>query len=217
MDDANDIGGTTGERVLYLLKTRGAQTAQVLASELTLTSMGARKQLLTLEEKGLLVSEERSEGIGRPARYWRLSDAGHARFPDRHSDLTLQLINNVRSVFGNDGLDRLIDAREKSSENLYLTRLSGIENPGERIVALARLRHEEGYMAEAQRQSDGSWLLLENHCPICAAATACQNFCRSELALFQRVLGAQVTVVREEHMLAGARRCAYRISPRVLD
>jgi predicted ArsR family transcriptional regulator len=66
-------------------------------------------------------------------------------------------------------------------------------------------------MAEAQAQPDGSVLLVENHCPICAAARACQQFCRSELEVFRRVLGEDCSVEREEHQLAGARRCAYRI------
>ncbi|HEX8405442.1 MAG TPA: hypothetical protein VF670_12545, partial [Duganella sp.] len=46
-----------------------------------------------------------------------------------------------------------------------------------------------------------------------AAARKCQQFCRSELDLFQRVLGADCTVGRVEHMLDGARRCVYVITP----
>ena len=61
-------------------------------------------------------------------------------------------------------------------------------------------------------QEDGSYLLLENHCPICAAAEACQGFCRSELLLFRALL-APATVERTEHILDGARRCAYRVTP----
>jgi predicted ArsR family transcriptional regulator len=57
---------------------------------------------------------------------------------------------------------------------------------------------------------DGSFLLIENHCPICAAATACTGLCARELEVFQRVLG-QVTIERTEHILAGARRCVYRV------
>jgi predicted ArsR family transcriptional regulator len=52
---------------------------------------------------------------------------------------------------------------------------------------------------------------VENHCPICAAAKQCQKFCRSELDLFQRVLGPDCSVGRVEHMLEGARRCVYVI------
>jgi predicted ArsR family transcriptional regulator len=68
-------------------------------------------------------------------------------------------------------------------------------------------------MAEWSR-ADGGFLLIENHCPICAAAAVCQGLCREELSLFRRVLGSEVRVERTDHVLAGARRCAYRITPR---
>jgi predicted ArsR family transcriptional regulator len=58
----------------------------------------------------------------------------------------------------------------------------------------------------------GGFLLVENHCPICAAARTCQGLCASELEVFRRVLGPDVTVERSDHILAGARRCAYRVS-----
>jgi len=83
--------------------------------------------------------------------------------------------------------------------------------PGQRRRRLVALRSREGYMADYHPQEDGSYLLVENHCPICAAAASCQGFCRSELAVFREVL--QAGVERSEHILAGARRCAYRITP----
>ena len=67
-------------------------------------------------------------------------------------------------------------------------------------------------MADWSQEPDGSFLLVENHCPICAAATLCQGFCRDELELFREVIGPDAEVERSEHLLAEARRCAYRIS-----
>jgi predicted ArsR family transcriptional regulator len=65
----------------------------------------------------------------------------------------------------------------------------------------------------ARAEKDGkAWLLIEDHCPICAAATACHGLCRSELQIFARCLGDGVVVERVEHVLAGGRRCAYRVS-----
>lgn len=203
----------SADRALYLLKTRGALTAQALAAELELTSMGARKQLQALEEKGLAETETQAQGVGRPVQLWRLSERGHGRFPDRHSDLTLQLLEQVRAVFGEAGLERLIQRREEQSEADYLRAMSGAEDLPQRLDALARIRSQEGYMAELQPDGAG-WLLLENHCPICAAARQCQGLCRSELALFERVLGPAAAVERVEHALAdGGRRCVYRIVP----
>jgi predicted ArsR family transcriptional regulator len=67
-------------------------------------------------------------------------------------------------------------------------------------------------MAEAKKAGD-ALLLLENHCPVCEAASACIRLCDRELELFQTVLGDGVAVTRVEHIQAGARRCAYRITP----
>lgn len=203
----------TFDQVLYLLKTRGPQTAQTLAELLALTSMGARRQLEGAQEKGLVEFDDVADKVGRPSRRWRLTAAGHARFPDRHADLTLQMISQVRALFGDEGLDKLIAARERDSETQYRAALAGAPGLAAKVGALAELREKEGYMAEAQPQDDGSLLLVENHCPICAAATTCQGFCRSELEVFQRVLGDDCVVERPEHLLSGARRCVYRIRP----
>jgi predicted ArsR family transcriptional regulator len=204
----------TADQILFLLKTRGAKTAQQLADMLELTSMGARRHLEAAEEKGLVTYEDVAEKVGRPSRRWLLTEAGHARFPDRHADLTLQLITQVRSLFGEEGMDKLITAREQASESFYRESIDDNAALPERVNALALARDVEGYMAEVEPQDDGTLLLVENHCPICAAARECQQFCRSELDVFQRVLGADCTVERTEHQLAGARRCAYLVRAR---
>jgi len=203
----------TSERTLLLLKMRGPQTAQQLAALLDVTSMGARRQLEAAHGKGLVAFEDLADKVGRPARRWSLTDAGHARFPDRHADLTLELIAQVRQLFGDEGMDKLIAAREAGSVAAYRARIDLAAQLAERVASLARARDGEGYMADSEPQPDGSVLLVENHCPICAAATSCQKFCRSELAIFQRVLGDDCTVERSEYLLEGGRRCVYRIVP----
>ena len=82
----------------------------------------------------------------------------------------------------------------------------------DRVRTVARLRTEEGYMAEFEAEPDGSFLLIENHCPICAAAKTCQGFCRSELELFRAAFGAGTSVMRQEHLLSDGRRCVYRVT-----
>ena len=109
----------TAEQTLLLLKTRGAQTAQALADTLHLTSMGVRRQLEAAEEKGLVSHVDTAGKVGRPVRLWQLTELGHARFPDRHAALTVDLIAQVRTLFGESAIDRLIDAREAASETAY--------------------------------------------------------------------------------------------------
>ncbi len=165
-----------------------------------------------LAAEGLVEHIIEKSGVGRPSQLWSLTETGHGQFPDSHAQITLELIAAARAAFGEEGLDRLIAQRETASLDAYTNQLTA-PDIATRLEQLSFARAREGYMAQVQPHPDGGWLLIENHCPICAAARACQGFCRSELDLFRRVLGEAVTVERTDHILAGARRCAYRIQP----
>ena len=203
---------STPDRLLYQLKSRGPQPAATLAGACAITPMGAHKQLQSLQAQGLVSAHDEADGPGRPKRMWTLTAAGHARFPDRHGELAVQLIRQAAAVLGPDAVDRLIAAREEEQQSGYDAALSGLATVGARVRRLAELRSGEGYMARAEKHGK-AWLLVEDHCPICAAAATCQGLCRSELQIFARCLGDGVQVERVEHVLAGGRRCAYRISP----
>jgi predicted ArsR family transcriptional regulator len=202
------------DRVLYQLKTRGEQTAARLAKKLAITPMAVRQHLAALEDEALVAFRDERRKVGRPARIWRLTDDASEHFPDSHAELTVDILDAVRRTFGDEGMDRLLATRAKKQLAQYRARLPQADAPlAKRVAALASIRREEGYMAEWTRERD-AFLFVENHCPICAAAELCQGLCRDELALFRKVLGPGCRVERTEHILAGARRCAYRIEPR---
>ena len=202
----------THDKILKLLKTQGALTAKTLADELGLTTMGIRQHVLALEKSGDVIYKDEKAARGRPTRYWALTEKSNDHFANRHDELTVQLIDSVIAVFGDDGLDKLIANREESSMRTYRLALAERYGVEEKLLMLAKLRSDEGYMATVTHEEDFYWL-LENHCPICAAATKCINFCRSELHLFQSLLNDVAVVTREEHIVEGARRCAYKIIP----
>lgn len=201
-----------GDRFLVLLKSRGPQSAAELGRATGVTGEAARQQLVRLAADGLVVAIAESRGVGRPTQVWSLTAAGNARFPDAHAELTAGLIRSIRTELGEAVLDRLIDARATESKEAYVTALEGAAGLGERVARLAEARTREGYMAEFWAEGNG-FVLAENHCPICVAATACQGFCRAELSTFRDVLGPEASVERVEHIVQGDRRCLYRISP----
>lgn len=207
--------GAPKERLLELLKRAGPATASRLAQALDVTDVAIRQHLVVLEERGLVASEPGdADGRGRPAQRWSLTPIAQRLFPDRHGELTLGLIEATRRALGESGLDRILKARAADQVATYRRRVPGPNAPlRRRIDALARIRSEEGYMAEVQRESD-AYLLIEHHCPICDAATHCQGLCRTELDVFQRTLGTSATVERTRHLLSGDTRCVYRIRKR---
>jgi predicted ArsR family transcriptional regulator len=199
-------------RLLYTLKSRGPLATGTLARTLGITVVGTRQHLAKLHAEGLVVFDDRAGDIGRPKRFWRLTAKGHGRFPDTHGDLTVNLIDGIRSVFGETGLDRLIELRQETAVAAYRGALEPCSGLEDRLRTVAHLRTKEGYMAEFEAAPDGSFLLIENHCPICAAAKTCQGFCRSELELFRAVFGPGTSVTRQEHLLSDGRRCVYRVT-----
>lgn len=197
-------------RILILLKTEGPQLAATIGGALGISSEAARQQLTKMAEEGLVEPvTEAASGRGRPKQLWHLTVAGNRQFPDGHADLTATLLSTMASQLGQGAVDAVISARETDTLRRYRSEIDAAGDLPSRVASLAAIRTQEGYMADHWQEDDGSLMLVENHCPICAAACACSGFCRSELETFRTILGAQVE--REEHILLGARRCAYRI------
>lgn len=203
----------TAERILFLLKTRGPLKTTDLASLLQISFEATRQQLQKLQGADLISGiSAAASGAGRPSQKWILTEAAQRRFPDTHSVLTLQLIESVEQVFGADGVDQLISRMEASNLKEYQQACSQARSLEDKVRTLVQLREQAGYMARMQA-CDSGWLIIEHHCPICVAASRCQGFCRSELQIFQAVIGDQAKVERCEHLLSGDRRCVYRVTP----
>ncbi|KRP66986.1 helix-turn-helix transcriptional regulator [Pseudomonas orientalis] len=211
---ADDTQSSTADRILFLLKTRGPLKTTELASLLELTFEAARQQIQKLQASELIVGVSApTSGAGRPSLKWALTDTAHNKFPDSHSVLTLHLIESIEGVFGSDGVEKIITSMEATNRQEYVQACSQASSLEEKVAILVRIRELAGYMAHMEPAGEG-WLLIENHCPICAAARKCQGFCRSELQIFRAAMGDDTLVERCEHLISGDRRCVYNIQPR---
>ncbi len=206
-------------RILDRLKRADTLTAPEVAADFELTDTAVRQHLEALEHAGLVErTSAPPQGRGRPPVHWKLTPLANDLFPDRHADLTVELIEAIRESVGDDGLDDIVARRSARQLAAYRKALPDPARTSVkvRVRRLAELRSAEGYLAEAV--PDGQdMLLLEHHCPICDAASACQGLCRAELELFRQALGGDVDVTRAQHVLSGDLRCAYRVSPRTAD
>jgi len=212
MAEINPPDAATRNKILDRLKREGSLSALVLAEGLAITPMAVRLQLNGLEEQGLVSSSPVSAGRGRPTKFWSLTDDASRIFPDAHQALAVDLIEIIKRQFGPQGLKDIVDQHSSGQLENYKELMADTHSLEDRVRALADLRNNEGYMACATNDGDG-WLLIENHCPVCAAAKACSGLCANELSVFAKVLGPNAHVERTEHILSGAHRCVYRITP----
>ncbi|QBQ40776.1 MarR family transcriptional regulator [Sphingobacterium psychroaquaticum] len=198
------------DRILMIIKMKRHAPLAIIAHDLGITKEGARQHLIKLADAGLVAIQHKREGVGRPTAYYTLTDAGLARFPDTHAQVTVGLLQSVKRLLGDNALDLLISDREKQHYTRYAAALENKQHIEERLQVLASLRSEEGYMAEWS-QDGQTYYFTENHCPICAAAIECQGFCRAELSNFQQLLGPDYEVSRIQHILQDGTRCVYQL------
>jgi DeoR family suf operon transcriptional repressor len=202
---------TTRRAILKLIKRQGPLNAHEVASSLGLTASAIRMQLVRLEEDGLLEREEttgEANRRGRPVHAYSLTPAAEALYPKRYGDLTTELLGYLGGPDG-EQVDALFEQRRRRRVDGALPRLSLLPFD-EQVATLAAILDEDGYLADAQRQEDGSWLVTEHNCAILTVAHGFAQACSSELSFIRDALpGAQVE--RVAHLMDGAHVCAYRI------
>jgi predicted ArsR family transcriptional regulator len=200
-------------KFLERIKTGGPATAVELAKAFGLTTVAVRLHLKELRSRGLVTqSKHPSTGRGRPAMRWSLTEKAGGLFPDHHGELTVGLIQAARRAVGEEGLQRILDARAKDQAESYRQTTAGAMSPADRLKILARRRTAEGYMAHVTANGPRQLFLIEHHCPIREAARQCRGLCAVELEVFRQAMGDDVTVERVEHVLDGGARCIYRVN-----
>jgi len=199
-------------QILHSLKTRGAQSVRILARQLEMTTMGVRHHLADLAGLGLVEqTAAEKQHRGRPVSCWRLTGKGHGWFPEAGAELAREMLRAAETCWGGNGVARMVDEHSQRVEQRYRAAMRGPDTDlRQRVEHLASLRSADGYMAGLRLLPDG-WLLVQNHCPISACAEQCPRFCEAEARMFRELLGPEAALEQTNHLLAGDRRCAWRI------
>jgi DeoR family suf operon transcriptional repressor len=202
---------TTRRAILNQIKRQGPQTATQVAEGLALTPAAIRLQLTHLEGDGLLEHDSTPEHRpGRPTLLYRLTAAAEALYPKRYGDLTTELLGYLGGPDGRQ-VDQLFEQRRQRRVDGARPRLVNLSFD-EQVAALTAILDEDGYLADAQRLSDGSWRITEHNCAILTVAHGFSQACSSELSFIRDALpGAHVE--RVAHLMDGAHVCAYLVTP----
>jgi DeoR family suf operon transcriptional repressor len=101
--------------------------------------------------------------------------------------------------------------RERRVEDAH-QRLSG-KSFDDRVVELARILDEDGYLADAERDEDGVWHIVEHNCAILEVALRYGQACSSEIGFLREVM-PDADFDRVTHMASGDHHCGYRVRPK---
>lgn len=102
------IGETRATIVDLLLE--GAKTTHQLSDVLRIHHTAVRAHLEGLERNGLVLAEFRHEGVGRPKKYYALTEDGRELLPRRYQLMLEIILQNLLRTHGREEVERLMRA-----------------------------------------------------------------------------------------------------------
>ncbi len=164
-----------------------------LANIMKMSRMGVHKHLALLQKRGLVEGIETRERVGRPRMIYRLTSQSKTVFPKSYSAIATYALDFIEKNMGREAVEKVLRERQGELFDLYYKRLKDLDFD-KRVKELARIRDEEGYMAESKKdsRSSGKYVLLEYNCPIIHIAEKHWEACSTESELFEKLLGANI-------------------------
>jgi predicted ArsR family transcriptional regulator len=197
------------KKLLYYLKVMQQAGLEELANVMKISRMAVHKHLVLLQKRGLVESMEIRGHVGRPRMVYQLTSQSKTVFPKSYSAIAIHALDFIERNMGKEAIEKVLRERQSELFDQYYKRLRDLDFD-KRVKELARIRDEEGYMAESKKiaksgggiisnSSNGSsntgrgkHILLEYNCPIIHIAEKHWQACSVETELFEKLLDANI-------------------------
>jgi predicted ArsR family transcriptional regulator len=154
--------------VLMQLKMTGGMAVTEISKEIGGSYMTVKQHCEELTKRGYLIRIRlpRTE-IGRPEIFYRLTEKADAMFPEIPSSFSIQMLEHVRTLFGDTAPEKLLYQYFQDQEMNWKTRIG----PGTTLLYRAgmfvKLRTKEGlFMRCIHDESKDTITLREFHHPL---------------------------------------------------
>jgi predicted ArsR family transcriptional regulator len=181
------------KKLLYYLKIMQQAGLEELANVMKISRMAVHKHLAALQKRGLVEGVEIRGHVGRPRIAYQLTSQSKTVFPKSYSAIASHALDFIERNMGKEAVEKVLHERQSELFDQYYERLKDLDFD-ERVKELAKIRDEEGYMAESKKESKsgGKYVLLEYNCPIIHIAEKHWEACLTETELFEKLLGADI-------------------------
>jgi predicted ArsR family transcriptional regulator len=181
------------KKLLYYLKIMQQAGLEELANVMKISRMAVHKHLAALQKRGLVEGVEIRGHVGRPRIAYQLTSQSKTVFPKSYSAIASHALDFIERNMGKEAVEKVLHERQSELFDQYYERLKDLDFD-ERVKELAKIRDEEGYMAESKKESKsgGKYVLLEYNCPIIHIAEKHWEACLTETELFEKLLEADI-------------------------
>lgn len=174
----------------------GPRTAHQLGRDQGVRASAARRHAEALVEEGLAKPVFRQEGLGRPKKYYELTDAGRERLPRRYDALAEFMADASKEAHGPAGLARTMDAVAERLARDHARMVPADAPTRERVRAAASVLRKIGFQTELEERED-RMVIIRRDCIFRRLAFAHQpEVCGNlDTGLLERILGVPVQLV----------------------
>lgn len=140
------------------------RTAKDLAEIFDIQESAARGHLERLEERGLVQPAFSREGVGRPRKRYRLTDAGQELFPRKYEILLDSIIDQIMAREGEGYVSILFTEAARNMAQQVVAEIPKGASRADRAQALANALNNLGFRATVEVTPDGDLKIVRNNC-----------------------------------------------------
>jgi predicted ArsR family transcriptional regulator len=179
---------------LEQLKIAGELPVSELSRRLQMSYMAVKTYCEALKQLGYLErSRAPRSAVGRPEVFYRLARKADLLFPQAGVGFSLDLLENLKSIFGESAPERLVYQYFQHQQQRWQPRLAKAKTLIEKTTLLAGLRQQEGCFVRCQYDPEKGLRLEEYHHPLMPILAKYPRAIGMELRMLEALLGTRVT------------------------
>lgn len=191
-----------------MLKGSQGMPVALLAKATNMSYMGVKQHCVEMERLGYLDTWRHPGKMGRPRKYYRLTEKAKHLFPDVGRELSLELLESVKSHYGSNAPEKLLLHFFSKRKEAYAAKMRG-ESQEERAASLARMRFAEGYLSRCLNDAEEGLRIIEYHSLLHYLEESYPAVFVMEVRMFGELIGTRVTRTVSE--ASGLREYVFRV------
>jgi DeoR family suf operon transcriptional repressor len=196
----------------YLLERTDGATLNDLALHLGVTNTAAKEHLLKIENLGLLIFKDRSGSVGRPRRFYFLSEAGAESFPRQYSWLSSLLLEFISRTSGPSKTAAMMEQLAERVESSMSLRFQKTSSISDRLSEITKALNELGYRAQLKQSDLRKGAIIEaTNCVYHTVAKSYPELCNFDINFIKSASGG-LAVKLESCIAKGGKVCRFCIN-----
>lgn len=174
---------TTKDKLLHLLKKSEFLSMKEIMGHFSISEVAVRKQLNELVRRGLVLESIEKQALGRPIHLYGLSTKGHHTFPNQHSVLPKEILDDLAEAYGESAIETILETRKRREQN-EIQALFESDSFKEKVENMIDFQTNRGYMIEMEEKTNGDIQIKNFNCPIYNLAKHYQLVCQNEHQMY---------------------------------